>query len=111
VAFYPEINNLIWQPGLSTRIEIKGLFRALANQPSTLPKPAAIAFFALDTHCGPMLRELKNTTFVPKEKRARRHKRDSKAETAMGVTPRAPDVKRATDESRREADARIVETL
>jgi len=58
-----------------------------------------------------MLRELKNTTFVPKEKPARRHKRDSKAETAMGVTPRAPDVKRATDESRREADARIVETL
>jgi hypothetical protein len=58
-----------------------------------------------------MLRELKNTTFVPKEKPARRHKRDSKAETAMGVTPRAPDVKRATDESRHEADARIVETL
>src|SRR5215468_8759104 len=31
LAFYREINNLIWQPGLSARTEFKGLFRTLAN--------------------------------------------------------------------------------
>ena len=31
MAFYPEINDLIWQPVLSACTEIKGLFRALAN--------------------------------------------------------------------------------
>ena len=38
VAFNREINNLIWQPEILARIEIKGLFRALANRPSAHKK-------------------------------------------------------------------------
>ena len=42
LSFYREINNLIWQPTLSARIEIKGLFRALANHPSACDRQCEI---------------------------------------------------------------------
>ena len=59
-----------------------------------------------------MLRELKNTKFVPKEKPARRRKRDSKTETVMGVTPRRTPTSSGRPMKAGEADiARILETL